>query len=118
MNICFSAQSLNEETESRLTRCVIDLNSVAIVIGVEVTSPSTLTDTSRLQCSPAPTTESGSALGCSYDPDADMLYIRLIDDRSVDQESRNCKFVNGSDGRLLRIEIDQIDSERESPFAK
>ena len=80
-------------------------------------NPSTLTDTDRLQCIPVPTTESGPALRCSYDPDSDMLYVRLIDDRSMDQESRDCRFVNGSDDRLLRIEIDQIGSGRKSQSA-
>jgi len=106
MIISFSPQAVNENLETRTARCVVDLNSYGAVIGVEIMNLSELTNAATIDFMKPTITDSGPGLRCSYDVETDMFYVRLSNERSVNQESRNCRFVKGNDGRLILIEVD------------
>lgn len=92
-----------------VTECVLDMTGMGDVIGVEILSLARNTGLRAPGSSGMATLGSGQRVGWSYDYEADALYIRIHEERSLDQRCVPCTVSGTMDGRLthVTVEVDQ-----------
>jgi uncharacterized protein YuzE len=105
MELIFSSQKPEELVEVLSSECVVDMSSGGQIIGFELINASIWADVSSIDTVTAVASEPLPVLRWSYDPDADVLYVKMANERSSFQEVRLCNIVRSTAGRLIRVDV-------------
>jgi uncharacterized protein YuzE len=95
-----------EPTTTAPTDCVLDVNGLGDVIGVEIVNLAHNTGQRAPGSRGLATLCSGERIGWSYDQEADAFYVTITEDRSIDQRSARCSVGGTRNGRLTSVTVE------------